>query len=437
MVLSIALPMTLAYLTTPLLGIVDTAVVGQMGDAALLAGLAAGAIVFDVVFTSFNFLRLGTTGLVSQAFGRGDSREEQAIFWRSCMVAFIAGVALMATTPLIVACGTWFLDAGPRVTKAMAGYVQIRLVSAPFALLNYALLGYVLGRGEGGTGLALQMLLNVSNIALSVYLGLVLGWGLEGVAWGTVGGEALATLAGFFLIIRRFRGMPAMRPGAVTNMVALKTMFALNRDIMLRSFILIGAIAIMVRQGAQLGTLTLATNAVLMNFFLLASFLLDGFATAAEQIAGRAVGAVYRPAFDRAVKLTLLWGFGFAVIIAILFLHFGDACIALVTTTHEVQEEARRYLPWAALTGLAGVLAFQMDGVYIGATWSRDMRNMMVLSLVIYLTAVLTLGQQFGNHGLWASLCIFLLTRGLSLLALLPSRAVRTFGNRQARQPQH
>ncbi len=436
MVLSIALPMTLAYLTTPLLGIVDTAVVGQMGDAALLAGLAAGAIVFDVVFTSFNFLRLGTTGLVSQAFGRGDSREEQAIFWRSCMVAFIAGVALMATTPLIVACGTWFLDAGPRVTKAMAGYVQIRLVSAPFALLNYALLGYVLGRGEGGTGLALQMLLNVSNIALSVYLGLVLGWGLEGVAWGTVGGEALATLAGFFLIIRRFRGMPAMRPGAVTNMVALKTMFALNRDIMLRSFILIGAIAIMVRQGAQLGTLTLATNAVLMNFFLLASFLLDGFATAAEQIAGRAVGAVYRPAFDRAVKLTLLWGFGFAVIIAILFLHFGDACIALVTTTHEVQEEARRYLPWAALTGLAGVLAFQMDGVYIGATWSRDMRNMMVLSLVIYLTAVLTLGQQFGNHGLWASLCIFLLTRGLSLLALLPSRAVRTFGNRQARQPQ-
>lgn len=427
LVFAIALPMTLAYLTTPLLGIVDTAVVGQLGDAALLGGLAAGAIVFDVVFASFNFLRSGTTGLVSQAFGREDTREEQAIFWRAFLVALVSGMALLVAAPLIVAGGVWFIAGEPRVSESLAAYVYIRLISAPFALVNYAILGYVLGRGEGAIGLAFQLILNLSNIALSIYLGLWLGWGLEGVAWGTVGGEALAMLIGLVFVIRRFRRMPAMRQGAVTDMIALKAMFALNRDIMIRSFVLLGAFALLTRQGAQMGTLTLAANAVLMNFFLLAGYLLDGFATAAEQIAGRAVGARYRPAFDRAVKLTAIWGFGFAGIIALLFLGLGDQVVAIVTTAPEVREEAMRYLPWAALTAVAGVLAFQMDGVFIGATWSRDMRNMMLLSFALYLAAIFTLGPAFGNHGLWAALHVFLLARGLSLLAILPFRAARTF----------
>ncbi|MGY6707313.1 MAG: MATE family efflux transporter [Rhizobiaceae bacterium] len=427
LVFAIALPMTLAYLTTPLLGIVDTAVVGQLGDAALLGGLAAGAIVFDLVFATFNFLRAGTTGLVSQAFGREDTREEQAIFWRAFLVALVSGIALLVAAPLIVAGGVWFIAAEPRVSEALSAYVHIRLISAPFALVNYAVLGYVLGRGEGGLGLVLQLILNFSNIGLSIFLGLWLGWGLEGVASGTVGGEALAMVVGLILVIRRFRRMPAMRRGAVTDMPALKAMFALNRDIMIRSFVLLGAFALLAREGAQLGTLTLAANAVLMNFFLLAGYLLDGFATAAEQIAGRAVGARYRPAFDRAVKLTAVWGFVFSALIAILFLLLGDWLVAIVTTAPEVREEALRYLPWAALTALAGVLAFQMDGVFIGATWSRDMRNMMLLSFALYLIALITLGQAFGNHGLWAAIHIFLLARGLSLLAILPFRAARTF----------
>lgn len=427
LVFAIALPMTLAYLTTPLLGIVDTAVVGQLGDAALLGGLAAGAIVFDVVFASFNFLRSGTTGLVSQAFGREDAQEEQAIFWRAFLVAIISGMMLLIAAPLLVAGGIWFIAAEPRVSESLETYVYIRLISAPFALVNYAILGYVLGRGEAGIGLALQLILNLCNIGLSIYLGLWLGWGLEGVAWGTVGGEALAMLIGLVFVVHRFRRMPAMRHGAVTDMTAHKAMFVLNRDIMIRSFVLLGAFALLTRQGAQLGTLTLAANAVLMNFFLLAGYLLDGFATAAEQIAGRAVGARYRPAFDRAVKLTALWGFGFSGVIALFFLGLGDQIIAIVTTAPEVREEAMRYLPWAALTALAGVLAFQMDGVYIGATWSRDMRNMMLLSFALYLAAIFTLGPVFGNHGLWAALHVFLLARGLSLVAILPARAARTF----------
>lgn len=185
-VLVIAVPMTLAYLTTPLLGMVDTAVVGQLGDAALLGGLAAGALVFDVVFTTFNFLRSGTTGLVAQAFGRNDALEEQAVFWRAVLIAVVAGIVLAALSPLIAAGGRWFMDAGPRVSEAMGVYIGIRLLAAPFSLINYAILGYVLGRGEGGLGLVLQLVLNGINIALCILLGLELGWGVAGVAWATV-----------------------------------------------------------------------------------------------------------------------------------------------------------------------------------------------------------------------------------------------------------
>lgn len=177
-VLVIAVPMTLAYLTTPLLGMVDTAVVGQLGDAALLGGLAAGALVFDVVFTTFNFLRSGTTGLVAQAFGRNDALEEQAVFWRAVLIAVVAGIVLAALSPLIAAGGRWFMDAGPRVSEAMGVYIGIRLLAAPFSLINYAILGYVLGRGEGGLGLVLQLVLTASTSRSASCL----AWSLAGAS---------------------------------------------------------------------------------------------------------------------------------------------------------------------------------------------------------------------------------------------------------------
>lgn len=427
MVLRIALPMTIAYLTTPLIGIADTAIVGQMGDAALLGGLAAGAIVFDVVFASFNFLRSGTTGLVSQAYGSRDRAEEQAIFLRALILALLIGAALIVLGPVIATIGAWFIAGGPRVSEALQTYVLIRLWSAPLALGNYAILGYVLGRGEGGVGLALQFAINTTNIALSVWLGLHMGWGLEGVAWGTVLGEAFGFAVGIAVLTTRFGRRGPLRPGALRDLAKLRAMLTLNRDIMIRSFALLAAFALLARQGAQLGTATLAANAVLMNFFLVGSYFLDGFATAAEQLAGRAVGARWRPAFDRAVRLTAIWGFALAGLLALAVLVFGDHLIALITTAPEVRDLAATYLPWAALTAVTAVLAFQMDGVFIGATWSRDMRNMMLLSLALYVAAIFTLGPLFGNHGLWAALHVFLLARGLSLLAVLPRRAAQTF----------
>ncbi|WP_171026149.1 MATE family efflux transporter [Mesorhizobium comanense] len=424
-VLAIAVPMTLAYLTTPLLGIVDTAVVGQFGDAALLGGLAAGALVFDVVFTTFNFLRSGTTGLVAQAFGRGDALEEQAVLWRAVLIAVVAGVVLAGLAPLFAVAGQWFMGAEPRVSAAMSVYIRIRLLAAPFSLINYAILGYVLGRGEGGLGLMLQAVLNGINIALCFLLGLELGWGVAGVAWATVTGEFLAMLLGLAIILRRFSRLERPSRRRILDLPAYRRMLSLNRDIMIRSFSLLAAFALFTRQGAQFGTVTLAANAVLMNFFLIAGYFLDGFATAAEQLAGRAIGAHAETPFRRAVRLTLVWGFGLAGAATLILLTAGAGLVGLVTTSADVRAVADTYLPWAAFTALSGVLAFQMDGVFIGATWSRDMRNMMLLSFLVFSAALITLAPAFGNNGLWASLHVFLLVRGLSLLAVL-RRRVRT-----------
>ncbi|WP_336055786.1 MATE family efflux transporter [Nitratireductor sp. CH_MIT9313-5] len=426
-VLAIAVPMTLAYLTTPLLGLVDTAIVGQFGDAALLGGLAAGAIVFDVVFNTLNSLRSGTTGLVAQAFGRGNTREEQATLLRALTLAVTAGLLLILASPAIAAAGAWFISPEKAVVDAMHIYIAIRMLAAPMTLINFTLLGYVLGRGEGTLGLGLQLLLNGANISLSLWLGLHLGWGIEGVAWGTVGGESIAAIVGLAIVSRRVRGdqRPARRE--VFNIGSILRLLSLNGDIMVRSFTLLAAYALFTRQGAQYGTVTLAANAVLLNFILFAGYFLDGFATAAEQLAGRAVGGRNRPAFSRVLLLTGIWGFALAIAATALTIAFGQDLVHLLTTAPQVRALALEYLPYAAFVAISGVLAFQMDGVFIGATWSRDMRNMMLLSLGLYVVALFVLGEAFGNAGLWAAMHIWLIVRGLSLAAILPHRMRQNF----------
>lgn len=429
-VLAIAVPMTLAYLTTPLLGLTDTAIIGQYGNAALLGGLAAGALVIDVVFTTMNFLRSGTTGLVAQAYGAEDRGEEQAVFWRAFLIAVVTGLAITVLAPLIAGGGIRFLDAEPEVNRALETYVRIRLIGAPFALMNYTILGYLLGRGEGKTALGLQLLLNGTNIVFSLFLGLYLGWNVAGVAWGTVGGELVAVLAGMALVLARFRKDARISLARVADIAAITRMLSLNRDIMIRSFALLATFALFARQGAQFGTVTLAANAVLMNFFLATSFFLDGFATAAEQLAGRAVGARDRNAFRLAVKLCAIWGSVLAAIAATALYIWGNDLVALLTTAQDVRDMAAIFLPWAALTAVSAVLAFELDGVFIGATWSADMRNTMLLSLAAFASAMFMLTPLFGNHGLWMALHLFLLTRGVGLLAMLPRRERATFASR-------
>jgi MATE family multidrug resistance protein len=427
LILSIAVPMTLGFLTTPLLGLVDTAVVGQLGQATMLAGLAIGAIVFDLIFTTFNFLRSATTGLVAQAFGRGDKTEEQAVFWRSLSIALVSGAASLLLSPLLLAAGLWLLAPGPDVAGVTRTYFEYRILAAPAALANYAILGFVLGRGQGTTGLLLQTLINGINIILSIFLGLYLGWGVMGVALATAIGEVVGAFVGFAIVVSRFDRRFAPSWTTIFSPERLKPLFGLNRDIMIRSFVLLAAFMLMTRIGTSFGPVTLAANSVLMTIFLVAGYYLDGLANAAEQLTGRAIGARFRPAFDRVLKMTVIWSFTLAGFTTIALLIFGDRLVDLLTTAPDVRQEAYEHMPWAAITALTGVLAFLMDGVFIGATWSRDMRNMMLLAFAGYIAALCLLVPLFGNHGLWAALNLFLLFRGLLLLALVPRRSAQAF----------
>ena len=427
LVFRLAAPMTLAYLSVPLVGIIDTAIIGQLGDAALLGGIAVGAVVLSVVFTTFNFLRSGTTGLTAQAYGAGDSAETIAVLGRALIVAALSGLLiLMLQTPLVAA-GVLLMDPGASVALAMRQYLTIRIWASPFSLVNFALLGWLLGVGRSGTALGVQTLFAALNIVLSVWFVAGLDLGVAGVAWGAVLAEIATVIIQVPLVARLAPRRDWPPWSTVLNRAGLSRLFGVNRDIMIRSFSLLFAFAFFTRQGARFGDVTLAANAVLMHFFILAGYFLDGFATAAEQLAGRAVGARFRPAFDRVVLLTTGWGLATALALTLVYFLLGPAAIDLMTTAPDVRAAARDYLPWAALTPLVGVVAFQMDGIFIGATWSRDMRNMMLLSVLVYLAAWSALTPLFGNHGLWAALLIFLGARSLTFHWRMRRLAPRTF----------
>jgi MATE family multidrug resistance protein len=426
-VFHLAVPAALTYLSTPLVGAVGTAVVGQLGSAPLIGGVAVAAVIFDVLFATFNFLRGATTGLTAQALGAGDRLEQQSVLFRALAVALAAAAVMLVAQHGLASLGIWAMGVDGEVAEVALAYFSVRIWSAPFALMNYALLGWVVGRGAAMLGLLLQTVLNGLNIALAILFVLDWGWGVEGVALASVLAEAVAAALG--LAVAAWTTSGATRPAwrAIFDLARLRRMMAINTDMMVRSFSLLFAYAFFLRESADFGAVILAGNTVLMHFFAVAGNFLDGFATAAEQLAGRAVGARYRAAFDRAVRLTTGWGLVTALAVSCVFALLGPAIIDLMTTAPEVREAARRYLAWAAITPLAGIVAFQMDGIFIGATWSRDMRNMMLLSVMIYLVAWAGFTPLFGTDGLWAALIVFLSVRSIAFHWRMQRLLPRTF----------
>ncbi|WP_102960022.1 MATE family efflux transporter [Mangrovicella endophytica] len=427
-VLRIAIPMTLAFLTQPLLGITDTAVMGRVGDAVALGGLVVGALIFDFAFQTFNFVRAGTTGLTAQAFGAGDEREMQAVFWRAAILAVLIGCALIVLEPLIVGLGLIAVAPDEGVAEAMRTYVFWRMLAAPFSLMNFAVLGYVLGRGRGTLGLLLQGLINAANMALTILFGFVLEGGITGVALGTATGEAIGAVVGFAVVLRSFDRRQRPSRAQILDRRAYGAMMAVNRDIMIRSFCLLGAYVLFTRLGSGLGPSTLAANGVLLTIFMVGGYFLDGLANASEQLVGRAVGAAWRPAFDRAMLLSIRWGLFLSAGLTLLCLVFGGTIVDFLTRNEAVRAAAYPYIAWASVACLAGALAFLMDGVFIGATWSATMRNMMLLSVAVFAGLAYALMPFLGNHGLWLAFEVFLSMRGFTLLAATPKLRRRTFG---------
>ena len=414
-VLAIALPMTFAYLSTPVVGVVNLGVVGQIGDPALVGGVSIGALIFDFVFATFNFLRAGTTGLVAQSVGAEDRREASAWLARALILALAIGLAVVLLRDVIATVALDLIGGSEAVQAATREYWQIRVLATPFAMANYVILGWLIGLGRAGVGLALQIALNGVNAVLSVAFVHGLDLGVGGVGWASFAAETAASAIGLLVILRLTGGADWPRLAHILERVAFLRMIAVNRDIMIRSFALLFAFGFFTAQSAKAGDVVLAANEILINFTMLAAFFLDGLAAAAEQFAGRAIGARYRPAFERSLRLIVGWGFAVGAVVSAVVWLLGPSLVDLMTTSSDVRQTARLYLPYAALVPLAGTLAYQMDGVFIGATWSAEMRNMMLLSLVVYLALWWVLAPLLGIAGLWIAVLVFVGVRGLTL----------------------
>jgi MATE family, multidrug efflux pump len=423
-VFAIAAPMTLANITTPLLGVVGTAVIGNLGQAHLLGAVAISAVVFDSIFWLFGFLRMGTVALTAQALGARDRSEQDAVLARALFIAAVLGLALIALQVPLARISYAFMGASAEVTRAAETYFYVRIWSAPFALGNYVILGWLLGLARATTALALQIVVNVVNMVLTLWLVLGLDLGVFGAALATLAAEAVGFCAGLAIALRRSGWRLDL--GVVLDRGKLVRLLAVNRDMMIRSAAVIIAFSFFAAQGARAGDTVLAANAVLSNLFLVGAYFLDGFATAAEQLCGRAVGARDRAAFVRATKLVLGWGFGFGLATTVLILLAGPALIALMTTSPEVRVAAAEFLLFAALAPAFGVSAFAYDGIYAGATWTRDMRNLMVVALGLYFAAW-WLTTPCGNFGLWLAFLTFFAARGIMQAARYPALVRTTF----------
>ena len=421
-ILTIAVPMALGYLTTPLVGIADTAIVGQLGRAALIGGVAVAAIFIGIFLTTLNFLRFATSALTAQALGRGDENDVIGVLLRSSLIAVVAGIVIIIFAQPLLSLGLWIMRPSDAVASAAGDYFLIRILASPFTLLNFVFFAWLLGTGRPILSFLLQSFLNIVNIGLSYYLVLILGMGIQGAAWGTVIAEIATVAITLFFLTKPVLAHSGMLAKLAFNGEKLKSMMFLNTDIMVRSFCLFAAFAFFTRQSAQQSDILLAANEILMHFFMIAGYFLDGFAVAAEQFVGRAIGARNRSAFKRAIRMTSVWNFAQAAALSLLFVLFGGLMIDGMTSNQEVRATARLFMLWAAATPLIGVAAFQMDGVFIGATWSKDMRNSMLMSLILMVLSYYVLFPLMGNHGLWLALCIFLSVRCLTLYSVLRYR---------------
>lgn len=415
-VLAIALPIIASNVSTPLIGLIDTAVVGQLPQPHYIGAVALSSTVFTFLFWAFGFLRMGTTGLTAQADGASNPIEVGATLGRALLIAGAAGMALI----LLQGPVSWFAFAVVEGSAAVEGeaqnYFAIRIWSAPAALANYALLGWFIGLGRAPIALALQIFLNGLNAILDVWFVLGLGWNVAGVAFGTVIAEVAAAVVGLTIaasMLKQMGGRPAF-----TTVIApqgLRRAIAVNADIMIRTLCLLAAFTWFVFQGAASGDVILAANAVLMQFVSFSAYFLDGFAFAAETLVGRAIGARNRRNFDAAVLLSSLWAGIISVLLGLLLLISGGMLIDVLTVSPEVREAARDYLHWAALVPVLGVACYQLDGIFIGATRSTDMRNMAIVSFAIFLATWAMLHPVLGNHGLWLALLTLNIARAVTL----------------------
>jgi MATE family, multidrug efflux pump len=426
-VFHLAIPLILSNLTQPLLSMVDTILSGHLPSPAVLGGVAVGGIFFNSIYWTFGFLRMATTGLVAQSHGAGDQDQLMHHFGRALLTALLIGALILAVQRPLISAAMALLGASPEVHGYALVYCSIRIWSAPAALANYTILGYLLGRQRARTALLLQAVINIVNVVLALTLVLWRHWGVAGIATATMIAEWTGCMLGLVIMLASGARISHLRWSELIDGGSLRRLFALNRDILLRTLSLVAAYAWFTRTGARSGNAILAANAVLINFLWIAGYGLDGFANATEALVGEAIGARRVADYRAVLKASSVSAFTVAAALSLLYLVFGRSIIAVFTNQEPVRSLAAQFLPWLIVLPLVAVWSFLLDGVFIGATRAQELRDSMLISLIGYLGLAVALTARFGNHGLWCAMLAFMALRAITLALRLPAIERKSF----------
>ncbi len=409
-ILGIALPAIITNITVPLLGLIDTAIVGHMGAAAYIGAVAVGAMIFNLVYWVFGFLRMGTSGLTAQAYGAGNTAEATRLLVRSLYVAIgVAAVMIVLQRPLCMLMLA-VIQPSAEVMPLARQYFNIVVWGAPASLALFSLTGWFIGMQNTRLPMTVSIMQNIVNIVASLVLVYALGWKIEGVAAGTVIAQYGGLLVALLLLRSRFSTLPFH--WAVPTIGELRPFLSVNRDIFVRTLFLVGVNLFFTAAGARQGATILAVNALLMQLYLLFSYFTDGFAYAGEALCGRYLGAGDRVTLRRVIGRLFVWGAGVTTLFTLLYIYGGTPVLHMLTNDHLVATAARDYLPWACLVPLAGIAAFVWDGVFIGITATGGMLLATSVAAACFFAATFCLMPAYANHGLWAAMLIFLFMRG-------------------------
>ena len=427
-VLAISLPAILANSSAPMVGLVDTWAVGHLPGAVHLAAVGLGSVIFSYLFWAFGFLRMGTTGLIAQSWGRNDEATLARVVWRSALLAVLIGLGMWLLQDLILALSLRAMQAPGNVAVLTAEYFGIRIWAAPATLLVYALTGVLFGLGRTGAVLVLQLVLNVSNAALNVLFVVGMDMGVPGVALGTLIAQWLSAAVAVW-IVRGAPGMGALAAAARDRstwvLAGFRSLVVINGFIFVRTIFLMTALALIMRESAKLGEVGMAASHVVNQYMMLMALGLDGFAHAAEALAGAAWGHGRRELFVRWVRLTGFWAVAAALAYAGLFWWLGDDITALLTDIEAVRRTTAELMPFVIALPVVAVWCYQFDGVFIGATAAAAMMVTMGISFALYLAVLGPMTGQWGLRGLWGAVLVFMAVRGIAQALWYPRLVAR------------
>ena len=420
----------------PLVGTVDTAVMGHMPSANYIAAVALGAMLYSSVYWLFGFLRMGTTALVAQAHGAGNNAELRAALWRGALMAICIALTLLALSPALLAGATLLISADPEVTPLTLEYLQIRLFGTPAYFIYLVVLGGLFGTQRMGTTMLLTLLFNLLNVVLDLLFVIVFEWGVAGVAWGTVASEWVAAVVGVRLMWKPLELAKLPTRAEFWASGSWGPLLGMSRDLLIRTFFVQLPFLLNTLLAARLGSVVLAGNAILMQFFFIVTYALDGFAHTAEALTGFAVGSRQRKSLHTAATYCGIWAAGFGLASAVILVVLGSWLIGVMTDITAVRASAREFLPWVVCLPLAGVAAFLYDGIYIGAGAAKELRNAMLLAALVYLgtLGLAAYSHALTNQSLWLGMLLFMLVRG-ALLALGYPRLIRKLFAEAPNQP--